>query len=571
MKTITSRNNTKEKPKKSFKTALFIPIFQLVCAIFFALVLFILYLNFRGEFVIIAENLWIFLLFGASLIISAAYTIVITITERKSETRRGLRLKNIEKKTKWLIGWSIWNLFIGILLIFLYGVLLILVADMLAMLGLLFALAIVLAIPFIGYSVMLIYSSVRVLLKKIKSKTNIPLLRGMTAVGFSFLFLVSAFSIVIATYNPQWTEGVDYEEIFVAGEEEGRGYRIPAMLSLPNKTVLAFCESRADPFLDWGDIDLVMKRSTDNGKSWSKIKVLVDEGDHTAGNPCPVYDKPNNMVWLPFCVDNKDVYVMNSSDLGKTWSKPREITNQLDLDLSGSEDPLVMEYGTGPGCGIQLSSGRLCIPSYYFDERGSHIIYSDDNGTTWERGEELEHGGECQAFETMEGEVCLNCRTTEGYRYVAWSEDGGETWEDGKLDKELPSPGVMASIHRFTQKPAQSKNRVLYSSPGATSRGHLILRMSEDEAESWDISREIYSGPSAYSQIVVLADLTICILFETGKYDYREQIVLVKVDLDWLEESEDETLIPFGHLYLLFLGISVLALLVIHKSRVIRR
>lgn len=568
MVVIINESSQKEGLRSNkFKLMLTLAILQLISAVFMALILFVLYLNFSGEFVIVAENLWIFIVFGAILILSSVYTLYITLLEKKGSDRKRLRLKDIHQKTKWLIGWSIWNLLIGVLLIGIYIVLLVLIADMLAMMGLLVVASILISIPFISYSIMLIYSSINIFVKRLKDKKNVAILKGMTAVGLAFLFLISSFLLVIALYNPQWTEDVDHEVLFEVDEEEGRGYRIPAMLALPNDTILAFCESRADPLLDWGDIDLVMKRSTDDGKSWSKIKVLVDKGDHTAGNPCPVYDENNNMVWLPYCVDNKKVYVMNSSDLGKTWSKPREITDQLDLDLSGSDDPLVMEYGTGPGCGIQLSSGRLCVPSYYFDERGSHIIYSDDNGTTWERGDELEHGGECQAFEDVDGRVCLNCRTTEGYRYVAWSDDGGESFDDGKLDKELPSPGVMTSIHRFTKKPEQSKNRVLYSGTGADSRGHLTLRMSIDEGDSWKYSREIYSGPSAYSQIVVLSDLTICILFETGKYDYREQISLVKIDLDWIEESDEENLISFGYFYLFSLTLTLIGLILFVRLR----
>jgi sialidase-1 len=232
---------------------------------------------------------------------------------------------------------------------------------------------------------------------------------------------------------------------------------------------------------------------------------------------------------------------MNSTDLGVTWSSPREITTELDLNLSGSTDPLVLEYGTGPGNGIQLASGRLVIPSYYFDQRGCHLIYSDDHGTTWQKGDNLNRGSECQVFEAVNGSLCLNARPRPpgNYRIVAWSHDGGETWASWYSDKELSDPRCMASIIRFTDTPTHLRNRVLFSNPAKMSRGHLTMRMSYDEGATWNVSKLVYEGPSAYSQLAILANYTICLLFEQGLLDYRESIQFVRIDLDWLTDSLD--------------------------------
>ena len=520
-----------EKSKK----LVFLGVFQIVCACIFSLILYLFFELFGGEFVVIAENLWILLVFATILVGSAIYSTVIIILSRKSGRIIGVQLKSVNTKTGWILGWSIWNMFLGVVLIVVFVVLYILVADVLT--GTLFLLVFVLALPFIGYGVLFIYSSLRIFINKIKRKVNLKIIDGLTEASISIIFLISSFGLTIAFYNPQWSVGVQRQRLFVLGEQEGRGYRIPAMLALPGDVVLAFSESRVDAMLDWGDIDLVMKRSTDGGKTWGSIQVLRNEEIHTAGNPCPVYDRHTNTVWLPYCVDNKKVFVMSSADLGLTWSEPREITEELDLGLSGSTSQLDMEYGTGPGCGIQLDSGRLAIPSYYFDGRGSHIVYSDDHGMTWKKGENLNYGGECQAFEAVNGSLCINCRTRDGYRYVAWSNDEGETWEPGYLDKEFTDPGCMASIYRFTKTP---KSRVLFSNPDRLSRGHLTIRMSYDEGNSWPVSKLVYEGPSAYSQIVVLENNSLCVLFETGRYDYRESITFVTVDLTWLTNGQDQ-------------------------------
>ncbi len=545
--TITELSNvtsTQEPSEKISKKYLIASIIQLLSVVLLAGILWLLYLFFGGEFVIIAENIWIALVFGVLIVASAVYNLIIVIWSLRSRRWRGKRSERLDNSGVWQVGWSIWNIIMGIALFVIFVVVSKLVMDFLVTAGL-SVLIIVFAIPFVGLGGLFVYSSGMVFYKKLKRAKNVRILPGLTIAGICFLFLVASLGLVFSLYSPQWAQGVDHQALFTSGEEPGRGYRIPAMVVLPNDTILAFCESRADPMLDWGDIDLVMKRSIDGGESWSNITVLVDEGSHTAGNPCPVWDNITNTVWLPFCVDNKKVYVMNSTDLGETWSVPREITSEVGLNLSGSTDPLVLEYGTGPGCGIQLHTGRLVIPSYYFDVRGAHVIYSDDHGASWQKGADLGKGSECQAFEAVNGSLCLNARTRPPgkYRVVAWSSDGGETWDSWGIDYELPDPPCMASIARFTDNATHQRSRILYSHPDQFSRGHLTLKMSYDEGTTWNVSKLIYDGPSAYSQIAILENYTVCILFEQGRVDYRECLQFVRVDLAWLTDGHD-VLVP---------------------------
>ncbi|TFF89134.1 MAG: hypothetical protein EU549_01675 [Promethearchaeota archaeon] len=532
--TIDVNTNSKYKPKKWH---LFIGILQILCSIIFILILILLYIFFGGEFLILAENLWLIIVFAVIFNGSAFYGGVNLILSYISGKKRGFRCKRLSGNKYWLIIWSIWNVIVGILLIFVYSFLIILIADFLT--SELLLLVFIIAIPFLGLGLILIGDAIKVFNQLIHKMKKIKIMIGLKGISFSILFLIIFFGLILVFYSPKWTAGIEYNTLFSTGEQSGRGYRIPSMLVLPNDTVLTFCESRADPMLDWGDIDLIMKRSIDGGVSWSPIITLRDEGSHTAGNPSPVFDRDTNMTWLIYCVDNKKVFVMNSSDAGISWSAPREITYDLNLNLSGSTDQLSLEYGTGPGIGIQLSSGRLVIPSYYFDERGSHVIYSDDHGLTWEKGANLNVGSECQVFEAFNECLCINCRTTGNYRYIAWSDDGGETWSSGHIDKELTVTPVMSSILRFTDNISHSRNRILFSSPYQWGRGHIKVRLSYDEGNTWNVSREIYSGPAAYSQLAVLSNKTILLLIECGKYDYRESISLVRFTLDWLTRGTD--------------------------------
>ncbi|MBN2311811.1 MAG: exo-alpha-sialidase, partial [Candidatus Hydrogenedentes bacterium] len=168
--------------------------------------------------------------------------------------------------------------------------------------------------------------------------------------------------------------------LFVAGQDGYHTYRIPAILVSKKGTILAFCEGRKNSGADHGDIDLVLKRSFDNGATWGPMQKVWDDGENTIGNPCPVVDQSTGTIWLPFCWNNDRVFVTRSDDDGATWAEPVEITDSVKPDSWGW-------YATGPVHGIQLASGRLLIPCDHrvkgVEINTSHVIYSDDHGATW--------------------------------------------------------------------------------------------------------------------------------------------------------------------------------------------
>ena len=110
--------------------------------------------------------------------------------------------------------------------------------------------------------------------------------------------------------------------VFKAGDEGYHTYRIPALVVTKQGTLLAICEGRKTGRGDHGDLDLVLKRSTDGGKTWGKLELIYEEGGVekvTIGNPCPVVDQTTGVIWLPFNRDNDRVLMTSSSDDGKTW------------------------------------------------------------------------------------------------------------------------------------------------------------------------------------------------------------------------------------------------------------
>jgi sialidase-1 len=336
-------------------------------------------------------------------------------------------------------------------------------------------------------------------------------------------------------------------DVFVSGTEGYHTFRIPALVVSPKGTLLAFCEGRKTGRGDHGDIDLVLKRSTDGGQSWQEMQIVYEEGGEekiTIGNPCPVVDADTGTIWLPFTRDNDDVLVTSSDDDGVTWSKPRVITSSVkgdDWDW----------YATGPGNGIQLTrgehKGRLVIPCDHrvkgkgdWNQAGrSHVIYSDDHGRTWQLGGVTDWAmNECAAVELSDGRLMLNMRSYRGKkrRGVATSDDGGQSWSEVTDDATLIEPVCQASLIRYSWPDDRiKKSLLLFSNPASESgRVKLTVRLSEDEGATWPVSRLLYERSSAYSSLAVLADGQIGVLYERDDYG---RISLARFGLEWLREN----------------------------------
>ncbi len=352
-------------------------------------------------------------------------------------------------------------------------------------------------------------------------------------------------------------EKLEQSAVWSAGEDGYHTYRIPSLLVTPGGTVIAMSEGRRRGTSDTGDIDLVMKRSTDGGKTWSKQSVIWDEGPNTCGNPCPVYDRSTDTIWLLMTHNlgkdreadistgksqgTRTVWVTHSKDDGQTWAEPRNITAEV-------KDPPWGWYATGPGIGIQITRGkhrgRLVIPCDQKNTgRNSHVIYSDDHGKTWKLGGKTADGcNECQIAELADGRLMLNIRNTDKslpQRQVSFSDDGGMTWSAPVRDPALIEPVCQASILRYRWPAGFGTGEILFSNPASTKREKMTVRMSTDEGKTWAYSRVLWEGPSAYSCLGRLADGTILCLHESGEKSPYERILLSRFSVEWLKESAD--------------------------------
>ncbi len=311
-------------------------------------------------------------------------------------------------------------------------------------------------------------------------------------------------------------------------------FRIPALIRTQNGTILAFAEGRKNSCSDTGDIDLVMKKSTDNGKTWGPLIKVWDDAKNTCGNPAPVLDEETGVVHLLLTwnlgtddigdinngtsTDTRRVYVMTTSDNGDNWSAPKEITSSVKRPEWGW-------YATGPCHGIQVKGGpkdgRLVIPCDYIEKgagrRGySHVIYSDDHGANWQIGgiSPLPQANESAVAQLSDGSLMLNMRHSGASRYVATSTDYGESWTNMYLDTRLVEPVCQGSLLSF---PSGGKHHLFFSNPANTTRTKMTIRYSENDAATWSKSYLVYEGSSAYSDLIKISDDEVGILFEGGK------------------------------------------------------
>jgi sialidase-1 len=341
-------------------------------------------------------------------------------------------------------------------------------------------------------------------------------------------------TFVVSAAADEKTEHVAID-VFISGADGYPTFRIPSLVVTAKGTLLAFCEARKTGRGDDGDIDLVLRRSTDGGKTWHPMQIVHEEGGTagiTIGNPCPVLDQSTGTMWLTFCRNNDEVFVMSSDD-GLAWTPPRRITTDV-------KEPDWGWYATGPGVGIQLThgphEGRLVIPCDHgkmIDGKRvmfSHAFFSDDHGQTWKLGGTVApHTDECQVVELADGELLMNMRNywgrdgmrpeLGGMRAIARSRDGGETWSALTFDKILIEPLCQASLIGFPNPRQPSDTVLLFSNPASReARRQLTVRASFDGGKTWPVTEPIDDGSAAYSCLAMMPDGRIGLLYERDDY-----------------------------------------------------
>ena len=324
---------------------------------------------------------------------------------------------------------------------------------------------------------------------------------------------------------------VESTTVFRGGDGGYGGIRIPALLVAKDATVLAFAEGRVT-LSDQAANDIILRRSTDGGRTWLPLQKLADLGQDSLNNPCPVLDARSGRIHLFFqrypahvhefgkmpadCTSSNTVrnFVMTSDDHGATWSAPRDNTCEVKRPEG------VTTLASGPGFGIQIQrgphAGRLIIP---FNEGPAgrwrvYAAYSDDAGARWRYGEAApgslltnaqgkveSHGNEVQMVERADGSLLLNTRSQTGPRVCrqAVSTDGGATWSPLRQVPELFDAPCMASTLAL-----DAGRLLLFSGPTEGKRPAGRLFHSRDGGDTWSEGPVLQPGPFAYSCLAEL-------------------------------------------------------------------
>lgn len=313
-------------------------------------------------------------------------------------------------------------------------------------------------------------------------------------------------------------------------------FRIPAIVTAPNGDLIATIDERVPSCgdLKWSeDINIVMRRSTDNGDTWSAIEKVVDFPQGiSASDPSMIVDKMTNEIFLFFNymdhTKEKDVYylyVMKSKDNGQTWEVPKDITSEISKQEWHNDFKFITS-----GRGIQTSSGEL-LHTMVNLENGLHVFGSNDHGDSWYLIDTpLKPANESKIVELTDSTWMVNSRVNGGgLRYVHTSTDKGLTWIS-KPNSSLVDPGCNGSI---ISVPWENNNDLLLFSNAnsSESRTNMTVRYSENDGQSWSVGKTIYEGSAAYSSMTMLTNGEIMLFFE--KDDYQKNVV-VKFSLDWL-------------------------------------
>jgi sialidase-1 len=359
---------------------------------------------------------------------------------------------------------------------------------------------------------------------------------------------------------------LDKTDLFAAGQAGYETFRIPGIVVTRDGSVLVYCEARRGSRSDWADIEVLLCRSTNGGRTWSPPLRIADSGKDTVNNPVALVDRDGGRIHFLYCINYGRCFHMFSDDDGLTFSKPVEITSAF--------EPFRKNYdwhvlATGPGHGIQLRNGRLLVPVWLSTATRQHrpsavsVIYSDDHGETWHAGEivcehpdPLVNPSETLAVQLSDGRVLLNIRSENRVyrRALSVSDDGATGWSPVRFDETLYEPICMAGIIHLPQPFADNDQTFLFTNPDSEQnpkvhgnndfryRENITVRLSNDDCETWPVSRVLDPGISGYSDLAVGQVGTIFCVYERGGADGMafQFLTLARFNREWVEAETNE-------------------------------
>jgi|SRR6185312_349823 len=346
-------------------------------------------------------------------------------------------------------------------------------------------------------------------------------------------------------------------------------YRVPGIVTTKKGVLLAYCGARLHLEKgDWSETNILLRRSLDGGKTWEPSRQIAGTGAELTDNIIAIADRQTGAVNFLYQTNYSRVFVIQTTDDGKTFSRPTDITPVFDMFRPDYEWNVV---APGTGHGIQLKSGRLIASIWLANGKvnpngtRAHapsavgIVYSDDHGKTWSRGPivsrnspEITNPGETRAVQLAGGKVMLNIRSgsAQHLRATTTSADGVNNWSPLQFDQTLFDPicdagiiGVPAS----TGFPAM----LIFSNPDSRdiagtykglhrARQNMTIKVSTDDGATWTHQRMLDPGAAGYSDLTSLGD-SVFVIYESGTLGGNEgkpaHLILAKFSKRWLLEG----------------------------------
>ena len=331
-----------------------------------------------------------------------------------------------------------------------------------------------------------------------------------------------------------------------AGDDGVHTYRIPGLATTNKGTLIGVYDIRRRSGGDLpGDIDVGLSRSTDSGRTWDSMKVIMDKGEDPEwrydgiGDPAVLVDKNTGTIWVAATwshgnrswhgsgpgmkpEETGQLMLVRSDDDGLSWSKPINITSQV----KKSEWSFILQ---GPGKGITMLDGTIVFAAQYQDSPEqkrlprSTIIYSKYHGKTWEVGSgAFDDTTEAQVVEIEPGVLMLNCRYNRGsVRVVMTTRDMGKTWQKhATSERSLIEPvSCMASLIDVDRELGMDRGGwLLFSNPDSSrGRHHITIKASPDRGLTWPKEHRLLldeGNGSGYSCLSMIDSETVGVLYE---------------------------------------------------------
>jgi len=339
------------------------------------------------------------------------------------------------------------------------------------------------------------------------------------------------------------------------GDQGINTFRIPGIATTDKGSLITVYDVRYKNSGDLpGNIDVGMSRSTDGGKSWEPVKVIMDMGEpnenNGVGDPAVLFDPVTKKIWVAalWSKGNRSIagskpglseditgqlVLVSSDDDGLTWSAPRSITKDV-------KDPAWNLFFNGPGSGIAMTDGKLVFAAQYWDEHAmpySTLLYSADHGLTWKTEDGPKpNTTESQIIETTPGVLMLNMRDNRGsFRSVATTADLGKTWTEHHTSyNALQDPVCMASLIKANVLVKGRQKEVVFFGNDNTqaNRYNLTIKASLDLGESWNRKNELLVDDRkffGYSALTKIDDQTIGFFYEGWKDLYFVRIPVSEI------------------------------------------